>query len=115
MVRVALDRGCQAPSGRYHKPGEVVDPAEFGTDQLEVLVRAGYLVRSEPLVEEDLEPEGRTGRVSPSIWILDPKPLHSLGVEELNVMVLERDSSIAPFDTAEEAVAWLSQHYEEPS
>ena len=54
--------------------------------------------------------EGKKG----SVWILDPDGLRSKSLEELNVMVIERQPELEPFETYQEAVAWLSQDYVEP-
>ena len=44
-------------------------------------------------------------------WTLNPSALEGKSLDELNVMVAERDSSIEPFETSEEAIAHLSQDY----
>lgn len=49
-----------------------------------------------------------------SVWNLDPAILTDKSLEQLNVMVLERDKGIAQFADADEARAWLSQDYKPP-
>lgn len=46
--------------------------------------------------------------VSPGKWSLDPATLAGKPLEALNVMVLDKDPSIAPFETIGEAIAQLS-------
>lgn len=46
-----------------------------------------------------------------SIWDLDPTNLGDKKLDDLNAMILERDDSIDPFDTVEEAIAHLSRDY----
>lgn len=50
-----------------------------------------------------------------SKWAMDPDVLEQMNLEQLNVMVLERDESVPLFETKEEAVGWLSQDYEPPA
>lgn len=47
-----------------------------------------------------------------SKWVLDPATLTGKKVEDLNVMILERDPTVKPFETVEEAVAFLSQDFQ---
>jgi hypothetical protein len=44
---------------------------------------------------------------------MDPDGIRGLALDQLNIMILERDDEVAPFETVEEAAAWLSQDYEE--
>lgn len=60
-------------------------------------------------VKSDPEPA-----VAHGIWSLDPDGLQRMQIEELNVMVQERDAGVDHFDTVPEAVAWLSQDYVVP-
>lgn len=48
-----------------------------------------------------------------SKWTLDPELLKGKTIDELNVMVAERDATLSGFATAEEAVAWLSQDHDQ--
>jgi hypothetical protein len=49
-----------------------------------------------------------------SIWNLDPAGLQSKTLEQLNVMVGERDAQAQPFETTAEAIAWLSRDFKAP-
>lgn len=49
-----------------------------------------------------------------SPWMLAPETLAGKGLEELNVMVHERDATIPPFEDPAEARAQLSQDYIAP-
>jgi hypothetical protein len=53
----------------------------------------------------------KIGRPAVSIWNLDPAELSGKDIDDLNVMILERDDSIDPFETTEEAVAFLSKDF----
>lgn len=46
-----------------------------------------------------------------SIWNLDPATLKGKDVNQLNAMVKERSLDVTPFETAEEAAAYLSKDY----
>lgn len=46
-----------------------------------------------------------------SKWTIDPTSLEGRDLEQLNVMILERDPNQSPFATVEEAKAHLSQDY----
>jgi hypothetical protein len=47
-----------------------------------------------------------------TLWHLDPAGLEGKTLDQLNVMILERDETVEPFGTTEEAIAFLSQHFE---
>ena len=113
--RVAKDRGCQTPKGVYISPGTAIEVGDFGQDRVNRLVEKGYLESYLPEVVQLPAPkkrEGRPVRTIPSIWVNDPAGIRGMDVDALNIMILERDDSVEPFDTAEEAIAWLSQDFE---
>ena len=110
MLRVALDRSVLMSNGIALPPGAEVPEGEFTADRIEALLRKGFLVDGDaPEIEEQ---EGRGLDVTPSKWSLNPADLEGKDLDELNVMVLERDETVDPFETVEEAVAWLSQDFE---
>lgn len=51
------------------------------------------------------------GTSDASLWVIRPELLKGKDVSELNAMIHERDPSVPPFETAEEAAAHLSQDY----
>jgi len=64
--------------------------------------------------DEDGKPLKQAPRLTKvSQWALDPDMLRSKSVEVLNVMIRERDASIEPFETQEEAIAQLSRDFVE--
>lgn len=111
--RVTQDRGCQSPQGVVYGPGQKVESGDFDQDLLDRLVKKGFLETYDPDAPPPPAPKGRTGRTIPSIWTVDPDGIRGMSIEQLNIMILERDDSIEPFETVEEAVAWLTQDYEE--
>lgn len=113
--RVSKKRGCTSPKGVYFAPGAEIEEGDFGHDRIKQLTAAGFLEAYDPKPDTPTsraERPGRKGRVTPSIWNLDPAGLRGMSVEQLNVMVLERDAKVTPFETIEEAVWWLTQDYE---
>lgn len=46
-----------------------------------------------------------------SKWIFDPATLEGKPLEELNVLIKENGPDVEPFETIEEALAWLSQDF----
>lgn len=72
-------------------------------------------VEHPPGVEPDL---GITDEGKPVVhprWSFDPDGLRGHDLDTLNVMILERDGDVDPFESVEEAVAWLSQDYSPPT
>lgn len=100
-------RGVQAADGHYYAPGEAVPASAI---DVEALLRAGFVEGEAPQPEP--EPEGRGTDVTPSPWTLDPADLAGKDLDELNVIVLDIDQRVEPFDTVEEAIFWLSQDFE---
>jgi hypothetical protein len=111
--RVTQNRGCQSPSGIIYAPGQKIDSGEFDQGLLDRLVTKGFLETYDPNEAPPPPPVGRVGRINPSIWAMDPSGIRGLDVDQLNIMILERDDRIEPFETAEEAAAWLCQDFEE--
>ncbi len=46
-----------------------------------------------------------------SHWIFNPAELAGKPLDELNIIIKERDAAVEPFATVEEAIAFLSQNY----
>lgn len=109
--RATKEHGCLAPGGARYAPLSEIDQTLFTPEGIETLVKAGYLEAFEPN-QRPAKPKGRTGLVSPSIWVLDPDDVKDRSLDELNVMILERDENLEQFETVEEARWWLTQDYE---
>lgn len=62
---------------------------------------------------ETVEPQnGKDASGAPAgKWNLDPKAIKTKTLEELNIIVLERDPAVAPFADIGEARAWLTQDF----
>lgn len=69
---------------------------------------------SEPQTRREVEIAGRIEH-APSRWTLDPETLKGKDLEQLNVMVKERDENERPFETVPEAVAFLSRDFKPPA
>lgn len=94
-------RELTAPVQRTAPPAVPADPA--GDD---LTTKGGKVAR--PTVQE-------IDRAQRSKFAIDPDGIRALTLDQLNVMVQERDASIAPFETEEEAVACLSADYIAPA
>lgn len=118
---------------KIYKPGEEFPEGVLSSEQIKRHIKAGYLVdgsQPAPAIPADLQPRlpgidesgrpaGRAPKAakpakSKSIWSMDPDGLRGLDVDQLNVMIAERDDSVEPFETSEEALAFLSADYEGP-
>ena len=63
-------------------------------------------------VKSELTQAIETKKSNPrGLWECDPDALKGLSIENLNVMVGERDESIGQFETVEEAIAQLSADF----
>lgn len=111
--RVTKDRGCQSPNGIVYDSGQKIDSGEFDQGLLDRLVAKGFLETYDPNEAPPPPPAGRTGRIIPSIWIVDPSGIRGLSLDQLNIMILERDPDVAPFEDELEAAGWLSKDFEE--
>lgn len=96
----------EADSGRV--PGVSTNPPVSSRDGVEDQIVSGQ--GSDP--ESPRITSRPTAGADKSQWTLDPDTLKDKSLDDLNVMVLERDSSVEPFETEEEAIAYLSQDYE---
>jgi len=56
---------------------------------------------------------GQRTRSPKGKWDFDPATLSYKTIDELNIMVFERDDTVEPFDTVEEAIYHLSQNFGE--
>jgi hypothetical protein len=44
---------------------------------------------------------------------MDPDGIRGMSLDQLNVLILERDDSVELFEDVDEAAAWLSKDFEE--
>lgn len=57
-------------------------------------------------------PPEEIAKSDPSPWTIDPATIEGMDLDQLNVMVKERDESVSLFADEEEARAFLSQDYD---
>lgn len=137
ILKVTKGGSVVGPNNVLYRSGQIVPGGVFSDQQVKAHLASGYLrvvpgsapvasVESKPEPEEGavenppgLDPTpsvGSSGDLAPapkiaSRWVLDPDALKGMTLDQLNVMVVERDESIEPFDTVEEAIEWLSQDF----
>ncbi len=72
-------------------------------------------VRTQAGTKENVSPppQQSMARQVVSPWTFNPALLQHKALPELNVMIRDKDGSVAPFETSQEAIAWLSQDYEQ--
>lgn len=102
------------------KPGELIPDGMLPPESIPSLLKSGHICRvAESAESPDHVPGldqstilGSDGEVKlRSKWDLDPEGLTGMDLDQLNVLVAERDSKVEPFETAEEARDWLSQDF----
>lgn len=96
--------------GRDTRPGLPNRKNADGTQETVMTAHAGGI--SQQISKPAQAPASIVQPRSP--WMLDPATLEGKTIEQLNVMVAERDPSIQAFPTAPEAVAFLSQDFDRP-
>lgn len=64
-------------------------------------------------VEESGSLTTTTKNTAKTPWSTNPAELSETSLEDLNIMILERDPTIAPFETREEAVAQLTMDFKD--
>ncbi|MCP4897877.1 MAG: hypothetical protein GY906_12970 [bacterium] len=69
---------------------------------------------SQGTVEKTEEQPAGEPLVHEGKWNINPAALASKSLDALNLMVIGRDETIDPFETVEEAAAFLSQDWREP-
>jgi hypothetical protein len=103
-------------------PNDVIE--RFGKDEIKRLLKTGFLMRKGG--EDDQEPEEELmvtheGKVdeappapprAPGLWNIDPKKLKGKKLDDLNVMIAEKDASKPPCATIAEAIKQLSADFE---
>jgi len=106
---VANSRTVKLPNGSLKSQGEQVTEEECGKENIQSHLESGFLVdtRTAPPQTAPSSPNPADMRPT-SPWKLDPAQLEGKPLQELNLMIKERDDSIEPFETVEEAIAQLS-------
>lgn len=107
---VARGNTLSYENGKYANEGEPV-PAVVSDAEIVRLEAQGVIVGFVDFVKSarPQEPGAKPG--VGSRWDLDPATLRGKKIDELNVMVLERDPAVKPFDTEKEAIAQLSMGF----
>jgi|GEM_PF-3269456 len=98
-----------SPPGKVETP-PLPGPGKDGIDPKEAVMSintGGVEVSSKPTAPPVVQEQ--------SPWNLDAETLQGKDVDELNVMILERDENGPEFETKEEAMAFLSQDFAAPS
>ena len=140
IFKVKKGGSILGPNNVLYRSGQVVPSGLLSAAQIKEHLSSGYLtaLRSKPPelspeeVEAGLSAEEESTDAPPgvetnlgiseegtptitSLWAIDPDGLRSMSLDQLNVMIMERDDKVEPFEDLEEAIAWLSQDYEEPA
>lgn len=112
MYIVANSRSIRLPNGTLKSQGEKITVEELGKENVKSHLASGFLVDTRTGPPQKAPPAPNPEDMRPtSSWKLDPAQLQGKPLQELNLMVLEIDNSIAPFETVEEAIAQLSQDH----
>jgi len=104
-------KGVQTKDAEFLNPGTLIEDVSV-FDQPDRLIEAGFIVPAEDEPAAEPVVEGRGDKVSPTPWVFDPESLQGIDIDQLNVLIAERDESIEPFEDVDEAIDWLSQDYE---
>jgi hypothetical protein len=113
------------------QPGtKVVIPSDvlgkWGPDEIKRLIKSGFVVRKGADDEAETDDgvmvthEGKIEEAPPAppkdkpvgLWNVDPKKIKTKKLDELNVMIAERDPSRVPAKTVAEAIQQLSVDFE---
>lgn len=95
---------------QHYAPGALL-PEDMEQNSLESAKKRGLVEEVTGEIQERDQPVDRRAlnrTVPRGRWDLKPERLQNKSLEQLNVMVRERDASIEPFETREEAIAQLS-------
>ncbi|MFG0317080.1 MAG: hypothetical protein ACF8XB_07405 [Planctomycetota bacterium JB042] len=127
---VAKGRSILLPDRSQITEGQTVPLDRVSRDLAREYVRSGFAVEAssgpsvfdeddrppeDPRPPQDDRPPGQRDAPPFQKWGLDPDGLTGLSLEQLNLLVRERDPDIEPFDTVEEAVVQLSHEYVAPT
>jgi hypothetical protein len=136
ILKVKRGGSIVGPDNKHYKSGDVIPSGLLSAKQIQEHLKSGFLQASRPAAralsleeiasvasDEDfvenapgsspvagISESGNPVAVN-SRWDLDPDGLRGMTLDQLNVMILERDDSVEPLETVEEAVEWLSQDF----
>lgn len=92
-------------------------PSDHGLDKAEIarIREAGFLVRTGQVAVQRKSAKAGVRRLptSPHKWNLDPRTLLDKSLDELRVMVAERDPTLEPPATVEAAIEQLCHEFDE--
>jgi hypothetical protein len=85
-------------------------PSEICEDYLqrELIVESATAQKKTPYIN----PEWRKRLKPISKWNINPADLIGKTLMQLNIMILEKDESLEPFDSMDDAIEYLSKDYE---
>lgn len=107
-----------ALSGKLTCPnGGVFDGSELPPKEIKELCNRGIIEEVGQTSSGQMTPvldKPVKGTAVQSKWNLDPKTLEGVSLTNLNAMIADRDKEgkVKPFDKTEEAVAFLTQDFE---
>jgi len=136
ILKVRKGGSILCPKGKLFVGGEVIPSGVLSSKQIQQHMKNGFLdvIKGSvaTLSVEEIEAELGGDGLPPGVeaatsmgengkpvkiaskWNLDPDGLRGMSLDQLNVMIMERDDSIGLLDTEEEAIALLSEDYEAP-
>lgn len=94
------------------KDGTEITEDMLPQEEIDSYLKAGFLIdtRSAPPVLTPQKPDKKDFKPT-SKWLFNPEDLEGNTLQELNLLIKERDASVDPYETTEEAIAHLSQDY----
>lgn len=109
---VAAGRSVMTPNGTHLLPDtEIIDAHGISKQALEDHLKNGFVYSPGSDAVVPSTPVVPLPNTSAGKWDMNPAQLQGKTIEQLNLLVLERDSTQKPFETAEEAIAHLSQDF----
>lgn len=112
MVQGYVESGFLVPAGEPVLQPEDHDDirgAIVGNDSVRPPEGAAATVPITSRADAEMKPEKAIKHRTP--WMEDPGRMRKKSLEQLNLMIRERAPDMTPFDTVDEAAAWLSQDF----
>jgi len=102
-------------SGQIFKPGDPL-PDNLPEDRLQDCLKRGLIIevktgKAPPKAKVQISKAWRASHQPVSKWALNPADLAGKTLKQLNIMILEKDQSMEPFDTLDQAVEALSKDF----